>query len=225
MKFNEILIQVQQKLRPSYVKVAVLRAGDLVKQYFSAFRKKIEEIIAAAKADIKERNRIMLLTISGLFFFGYLMMCLLVDKNIFDIFPPVPAIKQYKTISIYVPSDGCTEIVKEQVRVYSAIEDDKLVHRLFYLVADGLKQENTRFNVPAEFIIKKIWIVESEDGNGKTCVIDLMPVMLQKEITVVKGSEQMFRGALEKTIVENVPGIKKVILLEKGIPNKRLWEI
>jgi len=52
-----------------------------------------------------------------------------------------------------------------------------------------------------------------------------MPVMLEKEIVVVKGSEQMFREALEKTIIENIPGIKKVILLEKGVPGKRLWEI
>ena len=29
----------------------------------------------------------------------------------------------------------------------------------------------------------------------------------------------------QKTIIENVPGIKKVILLEKGVPGKSLWEI
>jgi len=42
---------------------------------------------------------------------------------------------------------------------------------------------------------------------------------------VVKGSEQMFKESLEKTITENVPGIKKVILLEKGVPFRKLWEI
>ena len=78
--------------------------------------------------------------------------------------------------------------------------------------------------MPARFLVKKIWTF-NEDGEGKTCVIDLNPVILDKNIVVVKGSEQMFRDALQKTISENVPGIKKVILLEKGVPFKKLWDI
>jgi len=67
--------------------------------------------------------------------------------------------------------------------------------------------------------------VDGENKDGRICVIDLSPVILEKEINVVKGSEQMFRESLEKTITENIPGIKKVILLEKGVPFKKLWEI
>ena len=64
-----------------------------------------------------------------------------------------------------------------------------------------------------------------ENGEGKVCVIDLSPATLEKDMNVVKGSEQMFKESLEKTITENVPGIKKVILLEKGVPFRKLWEI
>ena len=92
-------------------------------------------------------------------------------------------------------------------------------------MAAGSQFENTMLNVPARFIIKKIWIVDSENGGGKTCLIDLMPVIIDKDVVVVKGSEQMFREALEKTIIETVPGINRVILLEKGVPDKKLWDI
>lgn len=183
------------------------------------------KIIDGAKSDRREYNRVMFLSITGLCFFAYLMLCLLTEKNVFDIFPPFPAIKENSKINIYIPSEGCTGIIQEQRRVFSDLEDDKLIHRIFYLVAAGSQYENTMSNVPAKFIIKKIWIIDNESGDGKTCLIDLMPVMLEKEIVVVKGSEQMFREALEKTIIENVPGIKKVILLEKGVPGKSLWEI
>lgn len=186
---------------------------------------RVRGIIDGAKADRREYNRVMFLSISGLCFFAYLMLCLLTEKNVLDIFPPVPAIKENRKINIYIPSEGCTGIIQEQRRVFSDLENDKLVHRIFYLVAAGSQYENTMSNVPAKFIIKKIWIIDNESGDGKICLIDLMPVILEKEIVVVKGSEQMFREALEKTIIENVPGIKKVILLEKGVPGKILWEI
>lgn len=232
MKFKENVLGffkkiqvVKGKLNRDYIKGLIAEIREKARFYINKYKQKIEDIIAFAQSDVKERNRIMLLSISGLVFIGYLMLCLLIDKNIFDIFPPIPAIDQSKKISIYIPSDGCTEIITEESKIYTGLEDEKLIHRLFYIVAAGSSKENTRFNVPAELTIKKIWIIESEDGSGKTCIIDLMPVMIEKDINVVKGSEQMFRDALEKTIVANVPGIKKVILLEKGVPNKKLWEI
>ena len=228
MNFREKILQSASRIRAfrwksfksgaAAVKMRLLDRKEMFKQ-------RIKKIITGARADRKEYNRVMFLSITGLCFFGYLMLCLLTEKNVFNIFPPVPAIKENRKINIYIPSEGCTGIIQEQRRVFSDIDEDKLVHRIFYLVAAGSQYENTMSNVPAKFIIKKIWIVDNEEGDGKTCLIDLMPVILEKEIVVVKGSEQMFREALEKTIIENVPGIKKVILLEKGVPYKKLWDI
>lgn len=228
MNFREKISRITGKIKgfkPESLKSVFASLKLRTLQLKDRARQRILDIIAGAKADQREYNRVMFLSISGLCFFAYLMLCVLIEKNIFDIFPPVPAIKENRKINIYIPSEGCTGIIQEQRRVFSDLEDDKLVHRIFYLVAAGSQYENTMSNVPASFIIKKIWIVDSEEGDGKVCLIDLMPILLEKDITVVKGSEQMFREALEKTIVENVTGIKKVILLEKGVPGKRLWEI
>ena len=79
--------------------------------------------------------------------------------------------------------------------------------------------------MPVKYTIKKIWITDAESGDGKICAIDLMPAILGKDIKVVKNSESLFRESLEKTILENVPGIKKVMILEKGVPFRKLWEI
>lgn len=228
MNFREKISQITGRIRGFKRESLKSQAASLKLRMLDQkekIRLRIEEIIAGAKSDQREYNRVMFLSISGLCFFGYLMICVLTEKNVFDIFPPVPAIKESRKINIYIPSENCTAIIQEQRRVFSDLEDDKLVHRIFYLVTAGSQYENTMSNVPAKFVIKKIWIIDREEGDGKTCLIDLMPVMLEKEIVVVKGSEQMFREALEKTIIENIPGIKKVILLEKGVPGKRLWEI
>jgi hypothetical protein len=100
-----------------------------------------------------------------------------------------------------------------------------LVKKLFSLVAAGSYYENNALNVPVKYTIKKVWITGTESGDGRICAIDLMPAILGKDIKVVKNSEVLFRESLEKTIVENVPGIKKVIVLEKGVPFRKLWEI
>lgn len=225
MNLREKINKIRSIFSPSLLKGRVEKVKSSLLSYKDSFKQRIKKIIEGAKSDSKEYNRVMFLSISGLCFFAYLMLCLLTGKNVFDIFPPVPALQENRKITIYIPSEGCTGIIQEQRRVFSDLEDDKLVHRIFYLVAAGSQYENTLSNVPAKFIIKKIWIVDSEDGDGKTCLIDLMPVIIEKDVVVVKGSEQIFREALEKTIAENVPGIKKVILLEKGVPCKKLWDI
>lgn len=211
--------------RPAAIKSGVVSIKSGLNHFLLIIRQQIEKIIAGAKADRREYNRVMFLSVTGLCFFAYIMLCILTEKNVLNIFPPVPVIKENRIINVYMPSEKCTEIIREQRRVFSDLEDEKLVHRIFYLVAAGSQYENTMSNVPARFIIKMIWIIDNEDCDGKTCLIDLMPVMIEKETAVVKGSEQMFREALEKTVVENVPGVKKVILLEKGVPGKRLWDI
>lgn len=195
-----------------------------IKDKFELLKNEIYATKARMDSDIREKNRIILLAVSFLFVFDYIMFSYHINKNIFDIFPSIPALDFKKTINIYIPSEGCKEIIAEKRKVYSGFTDENLIQSLFDLVAEGSYFENTSENVPARFLIKKIWII-NEENEGKTCVIDLNPVMLDKNITVVKGSEHMFREALQKTIAENIPGIKKVILLEKGVPFRKLWEI
>ena len=189
----------------------------------------IKNYIQDTKAEManseKENNRIYILTAASLFLFIYIMFSYHIDKNIFNIFPSIPLLENKKTINIYIPSEGCKEILTEEREIYSKLEDESLIERLFKLVCDGSYFENTAENVPVDFLIKKIWIIDRENGDGKVCVIDLSPIILDKDIHVVKGSEQMFKDALEKTITTNIPEIKRVILLEKGVPFRKLWEI
>lgn len=211
------------------IKAKVRDFYNLAKTFILKKYEDIKKEIAATKvrmdSDVKEKNRIILLALSSLFILDYMMFSYHIDKNIFNIFPSIPVLEGKKTVNIYIPSEGCKEILSEKREIYSSLEDESLVQRLFDLVADGSYFENTSENVPVDFLIKKIWIVNSENGDGKVCVIDLSPVTLDKSINVVKGSEQMFKESLEKTISENIPGIKKVILLEKGVPFRKLWEI
>ena len=224
MNFN-----LKDKIKISEIKSKITEFYSKVRIFALNKFEEIKKEIAATKVrmdnDVKERNRILLLALSALFVLDYMMLSYHIDKNIFDIFPSIPVLENRKTINIYIPSEGCKEILAEKREIYSNLEDESLVRRLFDLVADGSYFENTSENVPVDFLIKKIWLVDGENGEGKICVIDLSPATLEKDMNVVKGSEQMFKESLEKTITENLPGIKKVILLEKGVPNRKLWEI
>ncbi|PKL16387.1 MAG: hypothetical protein CVV49_16505 [Spirochaetae bacterium HGW-Spirochaetae-5] len=218
-----------KKIKISEIKNRVLTFYSDVKTIISDINIRIRTMITetreGVKNSVKERNRVIILSLSLLFILDYIMLSYHTGKNIFDIFPSIPVLEDKKTVNIYIPSEGCTEILSEKREIYSNLEDESLVKRLFELVADGSYYENTSENVPVSFLIKKIWLVNEESGDGKVCVIDLSPATLEKDMYVVKGSEQMFKDSLEKTLVENIPGIKKVILLEKGVPFRKLWEI
>ena len=219
------------KIRASFpeIKSKTVKAYSDLKIFalnkFESTKKEIAETKVRMDNDVKERNRIILLALSSLFFLDYLMFSYHIDKNIFNIFPSIPVLESKKKVNIYIPSEGCKNVISEKREIYTGLEDENLVQRLFDLVAEGSYFENTSENVPANFLIKKIWLVDDEDGDGRVCVIDLSPAILEKDTTVVKGSEEMFKESLEKTITENVPGIKRVILLEKGVPFRKLWEI
>jgi len=175
--------------------------------------------------DKKERNRIAILVLSSIMFLNYIMFSYQIESNIFDIFPSIPVIEDRVTINIYMPSEGASEIISEERVIHEGLSDEVLVKKLFSLVTAGSFYENTALNVPAKYTIKKIWLYEAESGNGKICVIDLMPEILDRDIILVKGSEKLFKESLEKTIIENMPGISGVIILENGVPSRKLWEI
>ncbi len=219
-KIKSSIPELKSRAETAYagLKVFALDKYDLAKKEIAATKVRMDN-------DVRERNRIILLALSTLFLLDYIMFSYHIDKNIFNIFPSIPVLESKKTINIYIPSEGCKNIISEKRDIYSGLENENLVQRLFELVADGSYFENTSGNVPANFLIKKIWIVDDEDGGGKLCVIDLSPAILDKDTIVVKGSEELFKDSIEKTIIENVPGIKRVILLEKGVPYRKLWEI
>ncbi len=173
----------------------------------------------------KEKIRIAVLALSSVLFLDYVMFSYHVESNIFDIFPSIPVVEDKVKINIYIPSEGAAEIISESREIHNNLEEEVLIKKLFSLVAAGSYYENTALNVPVKYTIKKIWITDTESGDGKICAIDLMPAVLGKDIIVVKNSEALFRESLEKTILENVPEIRKVMILEKGVPFRKLWEI
>jgi hypothetical protein len=217
------------KMKISDIKNKITSTIGTPKEKISYIYNNIKKYINDTKAEMenseKGKNRIYILATSALFLFLYVMFSYHIDKNIFNIFPSIPLLEDKKTINIYIPSEGCNKILTEKREIYSKLKDESLIENLFKMVCDGSYFENTSENVPVDFLIKKIWIVDGTGEDGKVCIIDLSPIMLDKDIAVVKGSEQMFKEALEKTITSNMPEIKKVILLEKGVPFRKLWEM
>jgi len=222
-------MNLKDKIKFFEIKSNIISGFSSFKYFLETKYENISKEINATRirmeSDVREKNRIILLALSFLFVFDYIMVSYHIDKNVLDIFPSIPALEDKKTINIYIPSEGCKEILTEKREIYSNLQDENLAKRLFDLVADGSYYENTSENVPVDFLIKKIWLTDAENGEGRVCIIDLSPATLDKSINIVKGSEQMFKESLEKTIIENISGIKKVVLLEKGVPFRRLWEI
>ncbi|MCL1864468.1 MAG: GerMN domain-containing protein [Spirochaetes bacterium] len=216
-------------MKISDIKNKITSTFGKLKEKLSYIYNNIKKYINDTKEEManneKEENRIYILVTASIFLFIYIMFSYHIDKNIFNIFPSIPLLEDKTTINIYIPSEGCKEILTEKREIYSKLKDESLIKRLFELVCAGSYFENTSENVPVDFLIKTIWIADEKNGEGKICVIDLSPIMLDKDIVVVKGSEQMFKDALEKTITSNMPEIKKVILLEKGVPFRKLWEM
>jgi hypothetical protein len=207
------------------IKESFLSLRNRMKDLYSSYREKVIEIIELMKRDPKEKTRIIILLVSAMFLIDYIMFSLHVDKNILDIFPSIPVLESKDEINIYIPSEGCKEILSEKRKIETDIDEDILVKKLVALVAEGSYFENTSSNVPVKLLVKNVWITPDENGGGNVCLIDISPVILEREIAIITGSEQMFRESLEKTVKENVPGITRVILLEKGVPFRKLWEI
>lgn len=99
---------------------------------------------------------------------------------------------------------------------------------LFSAVSRGSIYENTSFTVPVNLRVRKVWLfgdVKDAESGPYHCVIDVDADIIRDKTFVIKGSEQLFRKALEKTIISNVPTIKDVTVIEKGVPDKALWEL
>lgn len=175
------------------------------------------------KAEKRERNRFILLSLSLIFLADYIMICVHTDRWFFDIFPSLPALEKKSDVTIYFPATNGT-VSSENRRIPHFDSEENLAVHLLKEVRQGSRYENTRIMVPVDMMVKKVWFISGEDGN-RLCVIDIDPVMIKEDISVVPGSEKLFREALTRTITGNIPRVSDVILLEKGIPRIALWDV
>lgn len=186
--------------------------------------KKFKETL---KNDKKERNRILILFIGGLFIYDYILFSYHTDKNIFDIFPSIPVLDERVSINIYLPSlDGKT-LLNESRLVPKFNSNERFVKYLFSQVVKGSLYKNTSKTVPVDIVLRNIWIPESKDDTSLSgmCIVDIETSILNDEFDLIAGSEGLFKSALEKTIIENIKDISKISILVQGIPDAFLWEI
>lgn len=160
-------------------------------------------------------NRRLIMTFGFLFVIDYMMFCYHSDKNIFDIFPSIPAVSGHQEVTLYLPDlDGS---ILEETRMTPTFADkEHFVRFLFNSVVKGSMLKNTALAVPAEMNIRHIWI--TEEG----CTVDCEITELSSGMKPLQGSEELFKSALTKTIRTNIPEISSVLVLTGGI-ERRLW--
>jgi hypothetical protein len=224
MKFNLDLLRTKAT-------DLIQRAVSFFSFYYDLVKKRAVEFTARIRSELidlpdgKERNRRLILLFAFIFLFDYLMYCLHTDKNIVDIFPEIPSLDHYRQVPVYVPSLDGISLIQEKRSIPVYDNDEKTAKALFEFVVKGSLFENTSMAVPVNLFVRKIWIYKRGKGSGKVCVFDFEPAELRSNITVIQNSEKLFKLALEKTITKNIPSVKAVILLEKGVPGTSLWEL
>ena len=173
----------------------------------------------------KLTNRRLIITLASIFFLDYIMFCYHTGRNIFAILPSAPPISSQHEITVYLPSlDGKT-IIDEKRKVASFDNEERFIQFLVNSVAGGSLFENTAMAVPAEINVRKIWLLEKNTNpDGKDiCAIDCESITLEPGMKPLPGSEELFRKALAQTITANIPHISDIILLDEGIPGRKLW--
>ncbi len=171
----------------------------------------------------KERNRRLIIFFAALCVFDYMAYSYHTDKNLFDIFPSIPSLGSQVSAPVFFPSLDGTTIVEEMRTIPLFEEEEKTARSLFEAVVQGRRFANTAAAVPVEMILRNVWIRRGPKGAPSVCVFDIEPVMAPPGTGVVRNSEALFRQALEKTVKRNIPGVERVLVLEKGAES-RLWE-
>lgn len=178
---------------------------------FSHFRNSLHE-------NRIKRNRFYLLVVTLMIIADYLMICFHVERNPLTVFPPLPVIDKREPVDMYLPNRECSTLLNETRYLQKDIIQENFITQLVYNISRGSRFENTRINVPADCIVREVWLYDT------TCVIDLRMTSLKNDTVVVEGSEELFRTAVKKTIFSHFNTIKDVIILENGIYNRNLWE-
>ncbi|HPP50021.1 MAG TPA: hypothetical protein PLO73_08620 [Spirochaetota bacterium] len=207
------------KLKTAYKKYKEktwLLYNTLIEQcrhYYTAF----VELVVNPQADTKKRYRMVLLAVSILCIIDYAAISVLTDKNIFDIYPSLPALDTRETIDIFVADLDAKSILKETRQVLLPQNNESKVRRLVKLVAEGSEFENTRAIAPIDIVVRHVWFYDT------TCIIDCELGTIEGQVPYIPDSFKAFNKALEQTISRNIPGITRVVLLEHGIYGKNLW--
>jgi hypothetical protein len=195
--------------------------------YHAGLKDRVVRIADKVKTELieypngRERTRRLIILFSSLFILDYLMYCLHTDKNVADIFPDIPSLDRGKEVSVYLPGlDGAT-ITRESRLIPVYDNDERTAQILFEMVARGSRYDNTALAVPVDLFVRKVWMY----GPGGVCVVDCEPAELRPDVSPIKNSERLFKSAVEKTIKENIPSVKTVLVLEKGVPGAPLWEL
>lgn len=172
------------------------------------------------KSDIPSRNRFLMLFLSSLFLFDYLLFCYITAGNPLDIFPSFPLLEDKKMLHVYLPDTDGKSILKESREISIPENKEEYAKILIGLVIKGSDIDNTSSAVPVNLFNRRIWF------EGETCVIDFVPSLpgSAKNKKILTGnSEAIFRESLEKTITENIRTVRSIMLLERGIPGRPMW--
>lgn len=203
----------------AYIKRQYNRLAAYLDSVFTKYEYRAKIFWSGMESNPQRKHRFLILVISVLLFLDYLMFCYHTDKNIFNIFPSLPALDNREKRQVYIPDIDGKTILKETRKISVPEDTDEFVHVLFKIVSKGSIYENTSMAVPVDASIRRIWII------GDTCIIDVNLTALRENTSVIPGSEENFRKALEQTLSENIKSISKVVLLERGIPAKPIWEV
>ncbi len=197
---------------------------SMVKNFFASVHKKVQQyfeygmgVILNPPADSKKRYRTLLLVISAIVIIDYTAICILADKNVFDIYPSFPQLDTRDTIDIFVADLDAKSILKEKRTVKLPNDDEGKVRRLVKLVVEGSEFENTRAIVPIDIIVRQVWFYDN------VCIIDCELGTIEGKVPYIPDSFSAFNKALEQTISRNIKDITKVVLLEHGVYGKNLW--
>jgi hypothetical protein len=207
IKLNSFFKRIWEKCVRAYM---TLRAHIIeMYQNFIAWHGSLEK---------RKQNRVTVLILSLVIIANYLMICYHTGKNPASIFPSLPVLDFRDKVSIYIPSpDG--SLLKESRLIDKDSSTEDFIKRLTVLVIQGSSFENTRAMTPIRGSVRKAWVYDGE------CYIDIRFEILEPDAPSIPGSEKLFRQALEKTILLNIKGIRKVLVLENGIPDKNMWDL
>lgn len=159
----------------------------------------------------RERSRFLVLSISLVLLADYLMFCYLADKNIFNIFPALPRLDFRTPVHVYVPDRDAKSILKETRRIRIPEDKEVFAAMLYRAVSMGSMFDNTAAIVPVKTYVRYAWV------RGDNCVIDIDFDTAKGKITPIPGSYEAFVNALEKTMKDNIPGVKNVYLVVNGV--------
>jgi hypothetical protein len=190
------------------------------KNYSKTIEYKLKNYYNKIKSEIPARNRFLMIFLTSLFLFDYLLFCFISARNPFNIFPSIPLMEDKKLINVYLPDIDGKTILKETRDISIPNDKEGYAKILIDIVISGSNVDNTSIAVPVNFFYRKIWF--SED----LCIIDFVPSLLEAAKGTKKlntNSDATFKESLEKTITENIPSVKKIMLLERGIHGRGMW--